>query len=244
MVDYAEVFNLTKKFTILYIEDNISFLQETNEIFEDLFFRVDTATNGKEGLEKYISNFQTDLKHYDIVITDIVMPRMDGVELIKEIYKTNKDQAIIVVSAHNEAEYLLELVNIGIEQFLTKPIDFNTLLKVLYSTSSNILKSSKNDIDTGKIELKGNFLWEKESSLLFFNKENIKLTKNEMLLMRLFVKNRYKISTLEEILNIFWSNNPHLTSAETLKPIISRLRKKIPGQTIENVYGVGYRLLF
>ena len=167
-----------------------------------------------------------------------------GVELSKEIYKINKNQAIIIVSAHNEAEYPFELVNIGIEQFLIKPLDYNTLLKVLYNTSKNLLTSSKNDIDTGKIELKGGFSWEKESSLLFFNGENIKLTKNETLLMQLFVKNRYKISTLEEIFNVLWSNNPHLASNETLKPIISRFRKKISEQTIENVYGVGYRLLF
>ncbi|MFK5882711.1 MAG: response regulator transcription factor [Sulfurospirillum sp.] len=246
MIQYDKVFDLTKELAILYVEDDKSLLEETSEVFEDLFSQVDTVTNGEEGLKKYLSFFQDHSKYHDIVVTDISMPKMNGIELIKKIYEINKNQAIIVISAHNESEYLIELVNVGIEQFLIKPHSYNTVLDILYKTSTKILKSSKETSNSNidKIELNSDFLWNKKDSVLFFNGNKINLTKNETLLMQIFIKNRYKVSTLEEIFNTLWEDNPHLASTETLKSIISRLRKKIYGITIENVYGLGYRLVF
>jgi len=243
MISYEKVFDLTKNLTILYVEDDPILLEETSENFENMFLKVDTAMDGKEGLEKYLEFFKTNSKYYDIVITDINMPKINGIELIKKIYTENEKQSIIVISAHNEQQYLLDLVNIGIEQFLIKPHNYNTILDVLYKTSNKVLKSSKTILNVKLIELDANYFWDIEDNLLFLNNENIKLTRNETMLMQVFIKNRYKISTLQEIFNLLWIDSPHLASTETLKSIISRLRKKIPN-TIENVYGLGYRLVF
>jgi len=243
VISYDKVFNLTKNLNILYVEDDIILLKETSENFENMFLKVDTATDGEEGLKKYLQFFQNNYKHYDIVITDINMPKINGIELIKKIYTENEKQSIIVISAHNESEYLLELINLGIEQFLIKPHNYNTILDVLYKTANKLLKSSQTILDKKTIVLKNDFFWDNENNLLFHSENNIKLTKNETLLMQIFIKNRCKISTLQEIFNILWIDTPHLASTETLKSIISRLRKKIPN-TIENVYGLGYRLIF
>jgi len=243
MTSYDKTFYLTKKLTILYIEDDTILLEETSEIFENLFLKVDTAINGEEGLKKYLSYFQTNSKHYDIVITDINMPKINGIDLIKKIYLTNENQPIIVISAHNESKYLLELVNLGIEQFLIKPNNYETTLDVLYNTANKISKISNKHSDSQEVVLNDNYIWSKKNSSLFYNNENVKLTKNETFLMQIFIKNENKISTLEEIFNAIWQDNPHLASTETLKSIISRLRKKIPNN-IENVYGLGYRLIY
>lgn len=241
MISYDDVFRLTQKLNILYIEDDAVLLKETSENFKSMFSKVDTAIDGEEGLKKYLYFFQVNSKYYDIVITDINMPKLNGVELIKKIYIENEKQSIIVISAHNESEYLLDLVNLGIEQFLIKPHAYNTTLDVLYKTASKILKSSKT-IPSNKIDLDDDFFWNSEDNLLFLDGRNIKLTRNETLLMQTFIKNQYKISTLQEIFNLLWPDSPHLASSETLKSIISRLRKKIPN-TIENIYGLGYRLI-
>ncbi|HIP36791.1 MAG TPA: response regulator transcription factor [Crocinitomix sp.] len=243
MISYDKVFDLTKNLTILYVEDDRILLEETSENFENMFLKVDTAIDGEEGFKKYLKFFQTNSKHYDIVITDINMPKINGIDLIKKIYNENENQSIIVISAHNESQYLLDLVNLGIEQFLIKPHNYTTILDILYKTANKILKSSKIIFNVKKNELNNDYYWDSEDNLLFFHKENIKLTKNETLLMQIFIKNRYKISTLQEIYNILWIDTPHLASIETLKSIISRLRKKIPN-TVENVYGLGYRLIF
>jgi DNA-binding response OmpR family regulator len=243
MVDYDKVYNETKNFTVLYIEDNESFLKETTTVFTELFYKVDTAINGKEGLELYKSYLKKEKIPYDIVITDISMPHMNGIELIKEIYKIDKGQSIIVISAHDESKYLLELLNMGIEQFLVKPIDFDILLTVLFGTLSKITKDNLIQKKVNIVELKDGYLWQVDNSLLLKDEDVIKLTKKETFIMQVFIKNGYKVSTFQEILNSIY-DEPQNMSDESLKPIISRLRKKIPKQTIENVYGLGYRLVF
>jgi CheY-like chemotaxis protein len=79
MIDYDKVYNETKNFTILYVEDDESFLKETTSVFTELFYKVDIATNGNEGLELYKSYLKRENIPYDIVITDISMPHMNGI---------------------------------------------------------------------------------------------------------------------------------------------------------------------
>ncbi len=246
MISYNKVFDLTRELSILYVEDDLILVEETSEIFQNLFSHVDVAMDGEEGLNKYISFYKKNLRYYDIVVTDISMPKMNGIDLIKKIYDFNMNQAIIVISAHSESEYLIDLVNIGVEQFLIKPHDYNTVLKVLYNTSEKILKLKYqiSNQESYEIKLNSDFVWNKKSSSLFFQKKKVCLTKNEILLMKIFIKNRYKISTIQEIFNVLWEDDIYLASKETLKSIISRLRKKIHPLAIENVYGMGYRLIF
>ncbi|NOX16247.1 MAG: response regulator transcription factor [Epsilonproteobacteria bacterium] len=243
MIDYDKVYNATKNFNVLFVEDDLSFLKETKMVFQELFYSVDSAIDGEEGLKKYKTFLDLKKTSYDIVITDISMPSMDGIELTKEIYKINKNQSIIIISAHDESKYLLELINIGIEQFLIKPIDFDILLNVLFGVVANI---KKNNIQTDSeqiLKLKNNFFWDKHQSLLMQNENIVKLTKKETFLMQLFIKNGSKVSTFQEILDTTY-DDPLITSDDIIKPLVSRLRKKIPEQTIENIYGLGYRLIF
>lgn len=243
MNNYNRVYKETKKLTILYIEDDTSFLKETTRVFKELFYRVDTAIDGKEGLDKYKLYQDEEKSFYDIVITDISMPSMSGVELTREIYKVNKNQSIIVISAHNESKYLFELINMGIEQFLIKPIDFDILINVLFEITSKIEKNDEIQEQIKIIELKEDFSWDTENSLLLKKGQIIKLTKKEIFLMQILIKNGSKVSTFQEILNCIY-DDLQMPSDEILKPLVSRLRKKIPKLSIENVYGLGYRLIF
>ena len=106
------------------------------------------------------------------------------------------------------------------------------------------MRSIHKKTETSQVSLGTGLLWDKQTSALYKNNEVIKLTKNETLLMQVFLKNRTKISTLQEIFDTLWHDEPHLACAETLKSIISRLRKKVPTSTIENVYSLGYRLVY
>jgi len=227
---------------VLYVEDNDEVRNSTSLILQRTFNNVIEAFDGEDGLEKY--------KKYadkiDLVVTDINMPNMDGIEATKAIYEQNMKQAIVIISAHDESHYLLELVNIGIEQFLQKPIVYDKILEVIYNTSKKIMKSLEDELieeDTTIIKLAENSFWDKETLVLKTENQEVKLTKKEVLLMQLFIKNRSKISTDEEIFSILWDDNIHLASVEALTPIISRFRKKSPLQ-IENVYGLGYRFIF
>lgn len=118
--------------SILFVEDEETIRQEVQKMLLKLFNRVDIAVNGAEALEMFNNN------DYDLVITDLQMPVMNGIELIKEISQKNKEQTVILLSAHKDLDDILTLINIGIVGFLTKPIDMNMMLERLFIVVKNI----------------------------------------------------------------------------------------------------------
>jgi len=113
----------TKALTLLYVEDNEALQKVNIEVFSEIFKEVIYAKNGYEGLMKYQES------HIDLVITDINMPIMDGLEMIEKIQKIDAKQTVIVLSACGEQEYLKRLKKLDIATFLTKPVDTKNLFK-------------------------------------------------------------------------------------------------------------------
>jgi len=122
----------TKNFHILYVEDDETSREQLQEIFELLFASVDIAADGIEGLEKYKQ------KSYDIVITDINMPRMDGLEFIEHIREINESQKVIILSAHNDSQNLLKAIDVGVDRFLIKPLKMEQLKYILLKVAKEI----------------------------------------------------------------------------------------------------------
>lgn len=114
-----------KKFTILYVEDELKLREKATAFLNKIFPNVETAANGAEALDKYKDHT------YDIVITDILMPKMNGIELIENIKSLNPKQEIIVLSADTDSEILSTCIQLGVTGYLIKPIDFNQVLTVL-----------------------------------------------------------------------------------------------------------------
>lgn len=134
---------VAKEQSILIVDDDRVTLETIKSLISFFYKKVDSALNGAEALELYKNN------KYDILLTDIIMPVMDGVELSKKVREINEKQVIIIASAHSESEHLLDLINIGVDQFLKKPIN-NNLIKVLYKESlkidnSKLITQYKND---------------------------------------------------------------------------------------------------
>ena len=123
---------LTEKLNILYVEDEEASRRQLSEIFNLLFNTVDTAFDGEDAFEKY------QIKPYDIIITDINMPRMNGLELIEKIKAQNPSQNIIIISAHNNSEYLLQAIEIGVDSFIIKPLKNEQLTLVLTKVANGI----------------------------------------------------------------------------------------------------------
>ena len=124
--------------SLLYVEDDVEIAQATQSFLSDYFKHIDYAKDGKEGVEKYNTFKKDNDSCYDIVVTDINMPHMNGVELSRELLTQNPDQPIIVISAHDDATYLIELINLGVNAFVLKPIEFQSLIKTLYNTANRI----------------------------------------------------------------------------------------------------------
>lgn len=245
MVDYIMLEEYAKNKNVLFVEDDENIIKETNELLELIFTHVDIARNGQEGIDKYLSFKKEKGKFYDLVISDIQMPIMNGIEFTKLVYKENKEQLLIVLSAHSESHYLLELVNIGISHFIPKPLEYDPFVHVLYTKLKELNDNSKETGEAPIIELIINdeLRWNKESKQLYLNNEIFKLTKKELLFFEILLKYSEKTHTVEEILNFVWADDENnAPDIKNLKNLISRLRKKLPALDIENVYSFGYRI--
>lgn len=117
---------------ILIVEDDYELRQSLKELLETLFREVDIAKDGIDALKKYKEN------KYDIVLTDINMPLMNGVDLSRELRILNKEQCILVLSAYID-DFVIDLIDIGIQGLIIKPYDIEKFLMVLSKNCENII---------------------------------------------------------------------------------------------------------
>ncbi len=126
LVDYA------KNLSLLYVEDDVALQQETKVILDRIFSRVDTALDGQEALEMF------ECHYYDVVITDLEMPRLNGLQMSKAIKKIKDDVPIVVVSAYSDTTYLVDAIEIGINYYILKPMDLSKLIDTLHNVAKSI----------------------------------------------------------------------------------------------------------
>ncbi len=138
---FHEVFAYTGQLSALYVEDNEVLRVSTQELLQNYFKKLDVAKNGREGLEHYKKSLE--LHAYDIVIADINMPYMDGIEMVREMRRLCDEQAVLFLSAHNEKDYLLEAIRLGVNSYLMKPLDLEELGKVLFQSAKSIVNQRK-----------------------------------------------------------------------------------------------------
>ncbi len=204
-------------------------------MLKTLFKSVDSVENGEEALALYKSN------KYDIVLSDIQMPKINGVELVQEIYNINQNQMIIVLSAFDDSKYLLPLINLGIERFIKKPIDYDELTNSLLNVSKKVIENCQFNNDS-IILLDNSFTFDKEKDLMYCNNDLVALTKYEIIFMQLISDNVGKVYSNDNIVAYYDSVNEKIDT-ENIRKLVSKLRRKIPKDSIESLYGVGYRLI-
>ncbi len=120
---------------LLYVEDNKEAREATLGIFEEFFGDIFIAVDGQDGYEKFIENYED----IDLIITDINMPNMNGMEMIAKIKESKlKEVPILVLSAHNEVDYFINSIKIGVNGYLLKPIDIEQFVALLCQVSQTI----------------------------------------------------------------------------------------------------------
>jgi len=134
-----------KNITILYVEDDLLVREQTEKILKKLFKKVYVAVDGKEGLELY----KEFISNIDVVVTDINMPNMNGLDMIKEINNLNKSIPTIVTTAHSDSHNLIKAIDINVDKYITKPIQVKELtvtivdLVLTYKRINNIENLAK-----------------------------------------------------------------------------------------------------
>ncbi len=243
MINSKELLNYTKNLSIIFAEDHDDLRENTTDILKNFFKEVDSAKDGQQALEMYNEFYQKNGKHYDLVLSDIQMPKLDGIELTKKLYEINSSQMIIILSAFDDTHYLLPLINLGIEQFIKKPVDYQEFLKTLLSSTKKLQLIKTSTVASNQaVQLNSAFRYEKNNGTLFNNNKSIYLTKYEIIFMKLLTSEVGKIYSNNDIVNNYTEQNESM-EYQNIRKLVSKLRKKLPKGSLESIYGVGYRIL-
>ncbi len=124
----------SKHLTLLYVEDNLESRESTLLILEEFFDNIIVAVDGADGYQK----FQENENEIDLILTDINMPRLNGLGMIKKILEIKSGIPTIILSAHDESRYLIESIDLGVNNFLFKPMNINKLLDILEKIIENL----------------------------------------------------------------------------------------------------------
>jgi len=155
---FEEIERYAENVKVLYVEDDYALRTSTYELLDMVFDNIEFAENGEVGLEKFKNG------DFHLVITDINMPIMNGIEMIKGIKTINDSSSIVVTSAHDDSSYLLDLIHLGVDNFILKPFTGDTLfltekllnaLKIIHDLSDEIVlrlsaAAEYRDVDTGE----------------------------------------------------------------------------------------------
>jgi len=121
----SKVLSSSQNFSILCVEDDILLSDSLRSMFENIFKDVEFAKNGEEALEKI------SLRDFDIIVTDLIMPKMGGIEFIEKIRDVNLFVPILILSAFDDTENFLQTIKLGIDGYLIKPLEFDQLVIIL-----------------------------------------------------------------------------------------------------------------
>ncbi|MBO5927093.1 MAG: response regulator transcription factor [Clostridia bacterium] len=218
-------------FRVLVVDDDKNTRFFIKEALELENYKVFCAKDGVEALEIY------DREYIDLVILDIMMPNLDGYELTKELRSVNKDILILMISAKQLSEDRKKGFKLGIDDYISKPIDAEELLlriKVLLHRSKSV---SERKIKIGEV------IVDYDSFTVKRGGETQELPQKEFLLLYKLLSNPDKIFTKIQLMDEIWGFECD-TGWETLTVHIGRIRKRFEGWkefTIENVRGLGYK---
>lgn len=219
---------LLKDKSVLFAEDDEIIKKNITDVLKMFFKEVYTVTDGQKAYEIY------EEESIDLVITDIKMPLMDGLDLTEKIRKKDYDIPIILLTNFTQQEILMQAVNLSIDGYITKPIELNDLISTIQKSMKRVVKNK------GVIPLSKNIFYSITTQEVYQNKKLIQLGFKELQLLKLLIKNYKKTVTKDEISSVLWPLES--VSDSSIKNLILRIRKKFDEDIITSVRGVGYRL--
>lgn len=222
------------RYRILIVEDEpISLEMLSKTLKED--YDVLTADNGKKGFELY--------KKFNphIIISDLNMPIMNGIELIQKIRELDQNSKIIITTFKDDVQTLLQATELKLFKYLIKPIDFTTLKNIIEESIEELNRF--NTVELNIINISPTLIWKTSEFELFSNNQIVKLTPKEKKVLNLLLQKPNQVFTYNEIIYEVWEKNNEAGDRKTLKTMITGLRKKIKDVEINNVYGYGYNIV-
>ena len=219
---------------ILVVEDDKGIVRFVKKGLTENSFSVDVATNGEDGLASVLH------MKYDLIILDIMLPKMDGRELLTRMRSMDIQTPVIFLTAKDSEEDIVRGLNLGADDYLTKPFSFNELL----ARTQAILRRGQTFNLPSRLQM-ANLILEPDGHRVFREKTKIELTPKEYALLEFFLRHAGEIITRTMISEKVWDYHFD-TSTNIIDVHVSHLRNKIDKdfepKLLHTVKGVGYVL--
>jgi len=213
---------------ILLIEDDENLINFLIPSLKEEGFLVESSKNGEEGLQMALNN------NYDIIVSDLNLPEKNGEEVCKNI-RSKKNTPILILTSELDTENKIKLLNLGADDYLTKPFSLKELIARINALSRRPPQITENTI---KIE---NITIDRNRKKVTINEKEIILTTKEFLLLEILAINKGKVISRAEILEGSWDSNADIFS-NAIETHISNIRKKLGKNIITTVSGRGYKI--
>jgi DNA-binding response OmpR family regulator len=223
---------ILKNYSILYVEDEPTIQQNICEYLESYFDEVYVASDGKKALELYYEHCP------DVMLLDINLPYISGLDVAKEIRQENASVKIIMLTAYTDTEKLLTATELKLSKYLVKPIEPKLFKETMLNLSKELLA---NPLDFALVAL--NCIWHKKEEVLYLHNVPVDLSEKEHRLFKLLLAHKGSTVCYEDIMISVWEDAfDNEISLDSVKNQVSHLRKKLPKNCIKTVYGQGYML--
>ena len=218
---------------ILIVEDNRDLVQVLTEGFNELEFSVDSAFDGIEGLNKIRKN------DYDCVVLDIMLPEMDGYELIGRMREEGKDTPVIMLTAKDSMEDRVEGLNRGADDYLVKPFDFRELVARVNAVTRRRTEPKRTVLHCGPLML------DPIARECKAEGEMVPLRRREFDILELLMRFENQVFSREKIIGLVWKKEYDGTSNVVdvhVKYLRDKLRPYNLDTVVVTVRGVGYKV--
>ncbi len=218
-----------KNLKVLYVEDEDFIRDNATSYLKRLFNNVYEAANAFDAM-KMIEKYQP-----HIVITDIKMPKLNGLDMIRKIREYDKKTHFIVLSAFTDTKYLLDAIDLGLVKYLTKPIRHETIYPLLVKCAKEIFQDT-----SSKVRFAENCEFDTISNTLSVDSKEVNISNHELKFLKLLCKNSPRAVTYEELQNNIWYDE--YMSENAIRLLVRDLRKKLPKNSIKNISKIGYKI--
>ena len=220
---------LYKNIKILYIEDDEIARENGLEYLENFFENIYEASDAIIALQLYEKHIP------DIIITDIQMPKLNGLEFVKRIRQKDKKTQIIIITAFSDRDYLLKAIELGLVKYLVKPVREKEFEEALFLCINALERNESNIVKLDEFTFFDTF-----NKNLISNNEIVKLRAKELDFLELLIKNKNRYVTYEEIENYVWDDS--VMTKDALKTLVKNIKTKIPKDLILNLTNSGYKI--
>ena len=218
---------------ILVADDDVKLCENISKMLKLDLYSVDQAFNGQEVID--LVNYYP----YDLLVLDWMMPELTGVEVCKKLRETGFDSGIILLTAMDGTNNIIEGLDNGADDYIVKPFKMEELRARVRACLRRKNKIIEEEIQVGTLKLN------KNKRSIFMDNIELNLTKNEFLLMEYLIANKNQVLTHEQLLEYIWDIDDN-ANTNTLAALVRLVRKKIDFQEgesyIQSIRGIGYKL--